>query len=395
MSILPIRTASLSGPVENLPIPTSLHGGEHDRTKQYDAPPHPIETGKSTVSSMPVSTSSPCDNVPPACEDDPDCYHILPVPWPTRHRTQTALPTSLWRGPHGTGRRFKWWDGPELTQFPRDSSNVQTHTLDPSEMSTILSTLASPTPPASEVRSTSIRSTSPHFTIPPHPTIIVEPPCALPTSLWRVPHGTGGRSKWWDGPELTQFTHQISAIHSHTLDCDFNYYPSGIPTVLPDPASPIPLPSEVQSTLTPSTSSQFAIPPHSTVIIEVPCTMAPKRKGPHVESARIVGVPIDWWRGPGQPVSPDASETVKRESSKIVSTNASAPSGLPSTNSTVILVSTDPCYRHYCPSTKGQTKPMSTTWKTITTTTYSVEKLVGPGNPVTTFPAVPPDVSAA
>ncbi|KAJ4985805.1 hypothetical protein SVAN01_08703 [Stagonosporopsis vannaccii] len=298
----PIRTTSANNPVDILPIPTSFLGGKpcgprppgcskYDNcyhiqpcpypTKQPDAP-YPSETGEDTVSVMPISSSSSVNAPCPTCTEG-DNTHALSFLWPTERQTRTAIPTSWWRGPKGTGNR----------------------------------------------------------------------------------------TKWWSGPDLTHSRHHTSAVQSHTM------HRSRMPTVLPIPTSSIETPLEAQPTLTPITSLQFSFPPQPTIILESPCTIAPRRKGPYAKSPSDEAVPIDWWRGPGQLLSPNAPGPVQRESSIYVSPTVYVPSEIPSAYSTVVVGSTDKASRYFCPSWASTTweKPTSTMLKLVTTTHTVIEPI--------------------
>ncbi|KAH6642710.1 hypothetical protein C7974DRAFT_107628 [Boeremia exigua] len=102
-------------------------------------------------------------------------------------------------------------------------------------------------------------------------------------------------------------------------------------------------------------------------------------------AARGAGVPVDWWRGPGEDVVPEASGPVLSQElvASTTATVTAASSGLPAV--AAAHPTTDPCYRHYCPS--GQ--PVVTPDTSMSTWTY-------PDVPAGTSHAdIPPLVSMA
>lgn len=123
-----------------------------------------------------------------------------------------------------------------------------------------------------------------HYDAPPQPGKTGEAIFSiLPVSSTSSTERTAIPTEWWRGPEG-------AATPTYTIDCNRHYCPSGQAAVIVPTLSPIVTPPVVEPTGTRTTSSHFAIPPPVTSLA--------------VEAA----VPIDWWRGPGQPVLPDAPE---------------------------------------------------------------------------------------
>ncbi|XPS67938.1 hypothetical protein M3J07_000232 [Ascochyta lentis] len=153
-------------------------------------------------------------------------------------------------------------------------------------------------------------------------------------------------TEWWRGP-----------VPAYTIDCNRHYCPTNAPSPSPAPTS---LPTTSYPLLPPTesfTTKRPAVPP------EVTAPALP---------ARNAAVPIDWWRGPNQPVGPvESIESIE----SIESTH------------------TSDCKLHYCPSWKASlVDPVrsSSTKKTTTTTLSTV--VLPTGTERTSFPAVPPVV---
>ncbi|KAF2633366.1 hypothetical protein BU25DRAFT_453142 [Macroventuria anomochaeta] len=194
-------------------------------------------------------------------------------------------------------------------------------------------------------------------------------------------------------PIPTEFTGEkhYDAPPSET-DAFFSILPISTPTVIvPTLTTSVVIPPVAKPTGTPTTTSGLAIPPKPKETI-VDSFLGFTTKGfaiPPELTAR--GVPIDWWRGPGQPVGPDAPLVPEEGivgSIQRHSVTSSGPSGPPSMRPIVSPVSTDACFHHYCPSGK------ETSTKVLETTIRTTFKPVAPtGAVVSSFPAVPPNTS--
>lgn len=304
----------------------------------------PDETGDDQVYILPISTSSPsgqmCDRA-----TDKDCFDILPIPSTFLARETSDAPPSI------SATCDDCFD-----VLPIPSSRRR---------GPVSSSLAPTTAPPSDIAIPTSWWRGPEGT-------------GIPTSWWRDPEGNGIPTSWWRDPIPSQRPSHIPLSKKPNdgwptpIDCNFGE--CWLPTVLPSSVHPTPSLSEVPTTPHPSCAQ--CLPQRSTTVDKAR-PEAPQSEGPHLGPPQAAGVPIDWWRGPGQPISPDATGPVLCESYITITATASAP------------LSTDDCFRHYCPSWASTTKqkPTSTTLEIVPTPTHTAE-------PVTTlFPAVPPEVT--
>ncbi|KZM24632.1 hypothetical protein ST47_g4281 [Ascochyta rabiei] len=160
----------------------------------------------------------------------------------------------------------------------------------------------------------------------------------LPIST--LPPSTTARPSHWRGP-----------VPSYTIDCNRHYCPTNTRSVSTTSSTPLPTTHPVIPPTEPYTTQRPAVPPQVTT--------------PTINT-RNAGVPIDWWRGPGQPIVPDHHmEAIAPRSSD--------------------------CELHYCPSgtsTLASAVPGAATSKTTLST---VVASTGPGH--ASFPAVVPGVA--
>ena len=297
----------------------------------------PAETGEVSMGILPIPTSLCGDkqySAPPVEISEP-IFSALPIATLTAPTTGgVAVPTEWWRGPNMPSDWLR--SHPAIpTEFWRAPGEA-TSALPVDWWRSILpvSTLASSTEGA-----------------------------AIPTEWWRpaqpVPttpaDGVVLPTKWWRGN-----------MPSYTIDCERHYCHSVPATSKPTQdmssfSAKYGTPPVVKPTGAPTTSSRFAIPPEAT----------PR------------AVPIDFWRGPGEPIIPGAHAPEPEESPE---DDRYAPV---QRHSSFVAVSTDNCFRHYCPS--SSTVIMPTTMSTVFKTGEPTIVTAGPVG--TSFPAVPPNVS--
>jgi hypothetical protein len=351
-----------------LPISTSL-GGE----PQYDAPTQ-APTSKTIFSVLPITTSSLGAEVSP-----------IPTSW-WRGSESSVSWQSKWRGPTSDGALapsqtvdcdlhfcptgfLNSTSTPPSTPLPTIPGSVDPPTTTPGPSTS--SHFAIPPGPGETVvdtytkSATSCTSTAPstslpnntEFTTPAVPPAMTPPPSA--TSRMPVPNGMQsglfycglefcvtidtsdhpcfGSPTPRSGPAVLPETTAPAAAAASlvdepitvTIDCNRHYCTSGMATIYTITPTPYTYP------IIPATSD-FAAPPVPT----------------HVAGAFV---PIDWWRGPGQPVLPDAPEDLYGPIQRHSSTAAVSS-----------LSPNDPCFRHYCRPGHTPAKPTPTTMLTAT-----------------------------
>ncbi|KAL1607333.1 hypothetical protein SLS59_002298 [Nothophoma quercina] len=282
----------------------------------------PAETGEVSMGILPSPISLCGDkqySAPPVEISEP-IFSALPIATLTAPTTGgVAVPTEWWRGPNMSSDWLRSHP-PIPTEFWRAPGEA---------------TFALPV-------STSTPSTE---------------GAAIPTEWWRpaqpVPttsaEGVALPTDWWRGN-----------MPSYTTDCERHYCHSVPATSKPTQdmssfSAKYGTPPVVKPTGAPTPSSHFAILPEVT----------PR------------AVPIDFWRGPGESVIPDAPAPEDDRYAPV------------QRHSSFVVVSTDDCFRHYCPSGSTTIVPtiMSTVFKTGEPT------IVTAGPVCTSFPAVPPNVS--
>lgn len=384
-----------------LPIPTFL-GGE---PRTYDAPPQaPGKTSEAIFSVLPITTPTPAAERPPiptewwrGSEGFPHATFLL-------QPQQSRWPEDWWRGPAIPSDWFRLhpsipseWLRPAPTATISEGAAAPSQTVDCNLHFCATGTLSStstppstplPTIPGSLVTApvTTYPTTSSHFAIPTEPeaTIIdtytesttsdfavpsaVDPlPAAAPPvvdgqhellvycdrqncvtirpsddTYFGIPAPTSGFAMPPEATPPATAAPAIDKTYTMTIDCNKHYCTSGMQTVYTITPTPY------TYTSFPSPTSGFVVPPEPNP----------------VSKALDAGVPIDWWRGPGQPVLPDAPEGIN------------GPIQRHSSVSPILSVATnDPCYRHYCPPRHSASKfnPMPTT---MLTTVKLVESVV-------------------
>ncbi|KAF1926795.1 uncharacterized protein M421DRAFT_422402 [Didymella exigua CBS 183.55] len=152
----------------------------------------------------------------------------------------------------------------------------------------------------------------------------------IPTAWWR------GLTSGFAGPHEPTPIAEAGEPYAVTIDCNRHYCISGMPTIRTITPTPHPYP------VLPPATSGFAVPSKPTLVNE----------------ARDAFVPVDWWRGPGKPVVPDAPKGLDGIYGPIEQTS--------SVESVFSVATNDPCFRHYCPSGYTPGAPDPTTMLTET-----------------------------
>ncbi|KAL1653715.1 hypothetical protein SLS61_003864 [Didymella pomorum] len=374
-TLAPVPEPTGEGSMDILPIPTSL-GGEPPK---HHAPP----TGEAIVLVLPITSSMPAqDNSPVTTSLPYDPYST----WPSRWRGATS----------------------EVVAAPSETPDCNLHFCPTGTVNSTSTLPPTPQPtipgPAEPSTTMPVVFTSSHFAIPPDPSspivqtstsslsapemsslpintapgiiqapLLTSAPSTSSLPSMSIPEGIQERLVYCGTDKCvtvkmadltschgtptprsgllatSEFTAPVSAATTATrepitvmIDCK-RHHCLGIETVY----TITPTPTPYTYPIVPATSG-FAIPPEVTPVGE----------------PRAVFVPIEFWRGPNEPVVRNASKTLGGVHGPIQRRSSFAPKPSVATDS--------PCYRHYCPS--GFTpKPAPTTMMTTSKPVPPVE----------------------
>ncbi|KAJ4378796.1 hypothetical protein N0V86_005669 [Didymella sp. IMI 355093] len=405
---VPVETGGLTYDI--LSIPAS-----------FDGTPLPTNpTGDASMGTLPTPTSlggEPQYDAPTQAPISETIFSVLPIITSSPGAEMSPIPTSWWRGSKSSVSWQSKWPGLTSDGALAPSQTVGCH-LHFCPTGSLNSTSTPPSTPLPTVPGsvdpptiTPGPSTSSHFAIPPRPgETVVDTYSESATSRTSTPPSTSPPTNTEstasiDAPAVTPVPSATSrmpvpdGMHSGLFYCGLEFCvtidTSGNPCFSsPTLRSGSAVPPETTTSAGIAASELIMVTiaysrhyctsgmatiytitptPYTYPIIPATSDFAAPPVPTHVAKAFV---PIDWWRGPGQPVLPDAPEglhgPIQRHSS-MASTSSLSPN--------------DPCFRHYCPLGHTPAKPLPTTMLTATK----------PFEPVVSvslhFPDTPPVVS--